>query len=116
MNNKLLTWDNFLRRGWCGPNKCPLCKENQETITHLFISLSYVEKVVRTLKERLKAKANWNQGSIEECFIYLIQVISISLYEGLMGIMISNIWWDINNVVFKDKLVSPKVMVTISLS
>jgi hypothetical protein len=43
MNNKLLTWDNFLRRGWCGPNKCPLCKENQETITHLFVSVPMQE-------------------------------------------------------------------------
>jgi ribonuclease HI len=116
LNKFFLTWDNSLRRGWCGPNRCPLCKGNQESITHLFISCSYAEKVVNILKEQLKAKANWNQGSVEDCFRTWIQDRSISLYAGLLGIMISNIWWARNNVVFKDKLVPPEVTMTISLS
>jgi hypothetical protein len=112
----LLTWDDFLRRGWCGPNRCPLCKGNHKSITHLFISCSYVEKVVHILKEQLKAKANWNQGFVEDCFRSWIQDKPVSLYAGLSGIMISNIWWARNNVVFKDTLVPHEVTVTISLS
>jgi hypothetical protein len=68
------------------------------------------------LKEQLKAKANWNQGSVEDCFRSWIQDRSVSLYAGLSGIMISNIWWARNSVVFKDKFVSPEVTATISLS
>jgi hypothetical protein len=26
MENKVLTWDNEVKRGWCGPNRCSLCK------------------------------------------------------------------------------------------
>jgi len=32
LNNKLLTWDNRLKRGWNGPNRCPLCKSHEQSI------------------------------------------------------------------------------------
>jgi hypothetical protein len=81
-----------------------MCKENQETITHLFIPCPYARKVAQIIKYELKIRANWDEGSIEECFRSWIQEIT-SLYAGLPGIMISNIWWERNNVIFKDKFV-----------
>jgi ribonuclease HI len=116
LNNKLLTWDNCLRRGWCGPSRCPLCKEDQESTTHIFISCPFAEKVTHLIKDKLNSRADWNQGSLEECFRNWLQDITISLYAGLPSIMITNIWWERNNVVFKDKTVSPEVTTTLSLT
>jgi hypothetical protein len=31
--NKILVWDNLQKRGWSGPNRCILCKEDSETYT-----------------------------------------------------------------------------------
>jgi hypothetical protein len=28
MDNKILTWDHGIKRGWCGPNRFSLCKSN----------------------------------------------------------------------------------------
>jgi hypothetical protein len=116
LNNKLLTWDNCLRRGWCGPSRCPLCKENQETIIHIFISCPCVGKVVQLIKDQLKTKANWDQGSLEDYFRTWIQDKTTTLYAGLPGIMIINIWWARNSVVFKDKTVPPKATAATSIS
>jgi hypothetical protein len=56
LNNKLLTWDNCLRRGWCGPSRCPLCKEDQESTTHIFISCPFAEKVACLIKDKLNSR------------------------------------------------------------
>jgi hypothetical protein len=37
MNNKLLTWDNGVKRGWCGPNHCTLCFGNEESFLIFFL-------------------------------------------------------------------------------
>lgn len=39
--NKLLVWDILQNKGWLGPNRCILCKENSETSYHLFVSCTF---------------------------------------------------------------------------
>ena len=34
---KTLTWENLCKRGFCGPGRCPLCCETNETNHHLFL-------------------------------------------------------------------------------
>jgi len=68
LNNKLLTWDNGIKRGWCVPNICVLCKTNVEIVSHLFISCPYTGKVTKTVKDRLNTEASWNKESVEECY------------------------------------------------
>jgi hypothetical protein len=53
LNNKLLTWDNGLKRGWSGPGRCPLCKSDSESIAHLFIYFPYAAQVMKTVKDQL---------------------------------------------------------------
>jgi len=68
LNNKLLTWDNGHKRGWHGPNRCPLCNSNSESISHIFISCLYAGQVSALIKEKHKIKDNWNTDSLEESF------------------------------------------------
>jgi len=102
-------------RGWCGPRRFPLCKENQESTTRIFIAYPYVQNVMHLISEKLNSIDNWNHDSLEECFRTWLQDRTISLYAGLPSIMIKNIWWERNNVVFKDKTVSPDVTLMLSL-
>jgi hypothetical protein len=93
LNNKLLTWDNGHKRGWHGPNRCPLCNSNSESISHIFISCLYAGQVSTLIKEKHNAQDNWNKDSLEECFRSWVQDRSVALYAGLPSIMVSNIWW-----------------------
>ena len=36
--NKLLTADNFRKRGYEGPSRCPLCATHNETTLHIFLT------------------------------------------------------------------------------
>jgi hypothetical protein len=40
LNNRVLTWEMLQKRNKIGPGRCSLCKENEETTTHLFLSCS----------------------------------------------------------------------------
>jgi hypothetical protein len=44
LENKILTWDNGLKRGWIGPNWCALRRSVEEALQHLFISCPYAYK------------------------------------------------------------------------
>lgn len=116
LNNKLLTWDNGLKRGWCGPNKCVLCKSSVESIAHLFISCPYAGQVAKTVKDRLNARADWNKDIIEDCFKTWILDRSVHLYAGLPSLMISNIWWAHNSTIFMDRWVDPDATTTLTLN
>ena len=45
LSNKILTWDNGQKRNWHGPPRCILCKNNEETVDHLFVHSSYSRDV-----------------------------------------------------------------------
>ena len=50
LKNKILTWDNGIKRGWIGPNRCALCKDEEEIVSHLFVSCTYACKVTTIIK------------------------------------------------------------------
>jgi hypothetical protein len=45
MEGKILTWDSLQKRGWEGPGRCPLCRKESESITHLFTSCTFARTV-----------------------------------------------------------------------
>ena len=44
--NKIDTWDSLCSRGWFGPIRCFLCKEEAESIDHLFVNCSFAREVL----------------------------------------------------------------------
>jgi hypothetical protein len=68
LKNKLLTWDNGLKRGWNGPNHCILCKSMEEFVSHIFIYCPYAGKVAEAIKHKLGANSNWSLGGLEDNF------------------------------------------------
>jgi hypothetical protein len=68
LNNKLLIWENNLKRGWIGLGRCPLCKLSSESIVHLFISCSYPGQVTMEIKHKLGEKLVWNSFTLGECY------------------------------------------------
>jgi hypothetical protein len=57
--NKILTWDNLQQRGWEGPSRCHLCKQDTENINHLFIHCSFTKSVWERLVTGQRFKNCW---------------------------------------------------------
>jgi hypothetical protein len=66
--NKLLVWDILQSKGWSGPNRCILCKENSETSYHLFVSCIFTQQVWHQVTEALKLTIQWLGPSTSSCF------------------------------------------------
>jgi zinc-binding in reverse transcriptase len=49
LQNRLLTIDNFIKKGWMIPNMCYMCRKEVETATHLFSECAYAMNVRRLL-------------------------------------------------------------------
>jgi hypothetical protein len=115
LNNKLLTMENIIKRGWNGPNWCSLCKASSETISHMFIHCSYATQVFHSVKEKLQAKTDWNKPSLEECVKDWLLDRSVNLYASLPSILVNNLWWAHNSNIHKDRLVPPEVTTTLTV-
>jgi hypothetical protein len=60
---------------------------------------------------RKKKKKN-----LEECIKYRLQDRFVRLYVGLPSILIINLWWAQNKIIFKDKLMHPEVLAALTIS
>jgi hypothetical protein len=67
LKKKLLTWDVLSGHGWEGPSLCILCRCNQETNQHLFITCPFTRKIWTHLEGMLKTKLTWEGQSVDEC-------------------------------------------------
>ena len=45
LENRINTWDNLIRRGWVGPNRCCLCRNEEESVNHLLCSCPFAKDV-----------------------------------------------------------------------
>jgi hypothetical protein len=41
--------------------ECPLCLNDAESMSHLFVSCSYAGQVYAAIKGKLKAQSNWEK-------------------------------------------------------
>lgn len=60
IQNSLATGDKILEKGFNGPNRCILCKQDGESVSHLFFSCSFSKKIWMHLKSwsRFSAQSN----------------------------------------------------------
>jgi hypothetical protein len=45
LEQKILTWENLLKRGFVGPSKCVLCGLKEENVKHLFVECSFTKDI-----------------------------------------------------------------------
>jgi hypothetical protein len=45
LENKILTWDTLLTKGWEGPSFCILCTNGPEYVSHLLINCCFTKQV-----------------------------------------------------------------------
>lgn len=64
--NKVPTWDVLQKRCFAGPRWCCLCREEVETIYHLFLECPYTLQVWSEVISLLIIRGAWQGTSIEE--------------------------------------------------
>ena len=68
MNNKLLTCDKLMKRGYMGPEICALCRGEEESCSHLFIMCSNTQEVWHLVLQDTIFKGYWGSESLATFF------------------------------------------------
>lgn len=97
-HNKILTWDNLLKRGYQGPSISALCKKYSKDVDHIFLSYPYVFLVCSGVLQSIKIHADWNMNSIERCLSLWFE--EYKTYHSLSFYILWGIWWSRNANIF----------------
>ena len=112
LSNKLLTWDNGLKWGWIGPNSRPLCKLNEEYVSHLFVTYSYANNTWKIVAKTLKPKVQWMNNTLEQSLQLWYQDRTVSGYSAFPWLFTNGLWWARNNVIFQGTWIPREMAVT----
>jgi hypothetical protein len=90
LENKVLTWENLVSKGWEGPSFCILCARGPETVNHLFIHCLFTRQVWLLISGVLKLFLFWDGLSVEGCFDFGLRRTRLwlscqPLFVGIFG-------------------------------
>jgi ribonuclease HI len=105
IEDKLLTWNNLLKRGWQGPRLCLLCRGNEEMGLHLFVQCPFIVSIWNKITIHFKLVFGWTGSTVLECFEYWLRRNSV--YSSLPTFICWYIWNERNLAIFKSK--SPSI-------
>jgi hypothetical protein len=66
LRHKILTWDNFQKRGYNGSNMCNACMDNDNFINHLLEFYPFTIQVWKDLEMHIGLREIWSGASIDE--------------------------------------------------
>jgi hypothetical protein len=118
-HRSILMGENLRRRGWEGPNRCPLCLQEEETIDHLLLNYSYskefwklalgLQSVVIIPQDMSNLLQNWDSF----CPFQTEKKGQIStMWRVLPKFILWKIWLERNNRLFKELKRSPTQITT----
>jgi hypothetical protein len=98
--NRILTWDNLLKKGFIGPSRCTLCQQREETMEHLFNNCHYSQQIWDWGAQAMKC-SNRNRGSIRDTIanwetISFHNPILQCIWQLLLGFTLWAIWKERN--------------------
>jgi len=108
LNRKALTWDKLNKRSFACPRRCSLCKQQEESRTHLLLSYSYTIEVWTTIKSTLKFSSEWRGETIQEAFHSWWENLSLSKFRGIPPMIFWEFWNSINKAIFEKKSIPPQ--------
>jgi len=66
LENKILTSDNFLKRGGIGPNIYVMCISSVETVSHLTMDCSFSKEVWSLIRFDLYLTDTWGKTNLQD--------------------------------------------------
>jgi hypothetical protein len=98
MENRILTWDNLIKRGMIGPSRCVLCGEREEYVNHLMVECLFTKEIWNSILNELHLKRIWGGGPLSDCYQEWIKEI----LERDTWLYLLEIWKHRNMIIFED--------------
>jgi hypothetical protein len=101
VENRVLVWENLQVHGWEGPSRCYLCLQQNESITHLFISCRFVRTVWQIIDPSNLFLSTWSGTCVPDCLQRWSRVFT-SLFL-LPVYLLWHVWKSRNSALFDGK-------------
>jgi hypothetical protein len=59
LEQRIITWENLVKRGFLGPRRCVLCGKSEELVYHLFVDCNFTKDIWYTIHKDLKLESVW---------------------------------------------------------
>lgn len=104
--NRILTKDNLLKKGWAGSSKCKFCDQD-ETVDHLFVTCPYITQIWVWIAKH--NNFHFDCTNISDLWVLdaYIPFKNKPLVELIRGAVIWVIWLERNRVCFQNNTASP---------
>jgi exonuclease III len=111
--NRILTWDNLMKRGFTGPSRCSLCMQNEETMEHLLNTCHYSQQIWDWGAQAMR-RSQRNRSSIRETLVNWDAVsfhnpILQRIWQLLPGFILWALWKERNKRIFNSTPSPPPV-------
>jgi hypothetical protein len=73
LEQKLLTWDNLVKRGFLGPSMCALCGVEGENAKHLFVDCVFTKDIWLNILKQIKCTYIWEGRQVNDCYLNWIK-------------------------------------------
>lgn len=110
LKKKAPTWEILQSRFLIGPGRCPLCKDNEETLNHLFISCLFSRKIWEEVLGLLKITAQWGNEPLAESWRNWWHTYTEGNLRNLPIIFCWGVWLARNKSLFQDQLTPPSAI------
>lgn len=115
LEDRVPTWDTLQKRNIHGPGWCVLCKRDQESITHLFLSFSYILEVWKACSFLLGDPFRWEGASVGNAWESWWRRTSQIKLKYLPLLVIWGIWLAQKNAIFQEKSSLPELTSALSV-
>eukprot|EP00253_Pinus_taeda_P003035 PITA_03035 len=112
LKRKVPTWETLQARFLAGPGHCPLCKSNEETISHLFTTCAFTRKIWEEVTVSLKINAQWGHDLLDAAWRKWWQSYPEGNLRNLSPIFYWGVWLVRNKSLFQDKDTPSSVIAT----
>ena len=103
LQNRLLTWDNLQKRGWIGPGRCSLCRNEAESVLHILFSCTYAKMVWNRSSTSLNPLHQSTTDSFEARLKLWWKDPGARSFSAFPSLFAYGIWWARNMVTFSEK-------------
>ena len=98
LENKILMWDNLLKRGFSSPGTFQMCKLDEEIVLHHFSRCSFFKSIWMGLCGYLRIQEDWVHDDLQECVFLWVQ--TCLNYKELPMFVIWEVWKYRNRFIF----------------
>jgi hypothetical protein len=85
LEDKILTWNNLIKRGKVGPSIYVLCCSNEDSMDHIFTECKTTRKIWSIILQFLDSVYEWRVGKLEQSFGEWHHKAKCHKFDGIFG-------------------------------